>query len=234
MRSSLIVREDGHVIMRAENRYHLDVLVPLALEFVTFTHVPHLQLLLPFTIDFNGATATFYPASKVMVILVPITSTFAPDEEVPSATTTDKAQHIIPITTNSGPDELSSLIADAHELDLNSIGPPQAENKKPSEETKSEPLPFLQFTKEAYLKMLADDSNKEEASYGKLYEDLREFQLLKRQNPSIVAAPTIQEAAVASKARKQDFEKMLKKVGRNESCPCGSGKKFKTCHGKDS
>ena len=22
------------------------------------------------------------------------------------------------------------------------------------------------------------------------------------------------------------------KVGRNESCPCGSGKKFKHCHGK--
>ena len=24
-----------------------------------------------------------------------------------------------------------------------------------------------------------------------------------------------------------------KKVGRNDSCPCGSGKKYKHCHGKD-
>ena len=24
-----------------------------------------------------------------------------------------------------------------------------------------------------------------------------------------------------------------KKVGRNEPCPCGSGKKYKQCHGKD-
>ena len=24
-----------------------------------------------------------------------------------------------------------------------------------------------------------------------------------------------------------------KKVGRNEPCPCGSGKKFKQCHGKE-
>jgi preprotein translocase subunit SecA len=24
-----------------------------------------------------------------------------------------------------------------------------------------------------------------------------------------------------------------KKVGRNDPCPCGSGKKFKQCHGKD-
>ena len=23
------------------------------------------------------------------------------------------------------------------------------------------------------------------------------------------------------------------KVGRNDPCPCGSGKKFKNCHGKD-
>ena len=26
-------------------------------------------------------------------------------------------------------------------------------------------------------------------------------------------------------------EKSEKKVGRNEKCPCGSGKKFKHCHG---
>ena len=26
-------------------------------------------------------------------------------------------------------------------------------------------------------------------------------------------------------------KKLEKKVGRNEKCPCGSGKKFKHCHG---
>ena len=26
-------------------------------------------------------------------------------------------------------------------------------------------------------------------------------------------------------------QKNLRKVGRNEKCPCGSGKKFKHCHG---
>jgi len=25
---------------------------------------------------------------------------------------------------------------------------------------------------------------------------------------------------------------VLPKVGRNDPCPCGSGKKFKQCHGK--
>ena len=28
------------------------------------------------------------------------------------------------------------------------------------------------------------------------------------------------------------FVRDTRKVGRNEPCPCGSGKKFKQCHGK--
>ncbi len=28
------------------------------------------------------------------------------------------------------------------------------------------------------------------------------------------------------------FKRVEKKVGRNEPCPCGSGKKYKQCHGK--
>ena len=30
----------------------------------------------------------------------------------------------------------------------------------------------------------------------------------------------------------QPFVRKEKKVGRNEPCPCGSGKKYKQCHGK--
>ncbi len=38
---------------------------------------------------------------------------------------------------------------------------------------------------------------------------------------------------VTSRDKTKDFEKKedFKKVGRNEKCPCGSGKKFKHCHG---
>ncbi|MCK5667485.1 MAG: SEC-C domain-containing protein [Gammaproteobacteria bacterium] len=28
------------------------------------------------------------------------------------------------------------------------------------------------------------------------------------------------------------FVRGQKKIGRNEPCPCGSGKKYKRCHGK--
>lgn len=41
-------------------------------------------------------------------------------------------------------------------------------------------------------------------------------------------------AASANQQRQkvETFRRMEKKVGRNEPCPCGSGKKFKQCHGK--
>ena len=32
---------------------------------------------------------------------------------------------------------------------------------------------------------------------------------------------------------KQEPVKVAPKIGRNEPCPCGSGKKYKHCHGKD-
>jgi preprotein translocase subunit SecA len=32
--------------------------------------------------------------------------------------------------------------------------------------------------------------------------------------------------------RKVEPVRVEKKVGRNEPCPCGSGKKFKNCHGQ--
>src|SRR6476646_3490783 len=34
-------------------------------------------------------------------------------------------------------------------------------------------------------------------------------------------------------AVKQEPIKVAPKIGRNDPCPCGSGKKYKHCHGKD-
>ena len=47
------------------------------------------------------------------------------------------------------------------------------------------------------------------------------------------AAPlgAAQPAAQAAPAQ-QTVRRKLPKVGRNEACPCGSGKKYKHCHGK--
>ena len=36
----------------------------------------------------------------------------------------------------------------------------------------------------------------------------------------------------APKPAAQPAQRATPKVGRNEPCPCGSGKKYKQCHGK--
>ena len=44
--------------------------------------------------------------------------------------------------------------------------------------------------------------------------------------------PDSQQADAAQEAEQATFVRGQPKVGRNEPCPCGSGKKFKQCHGK--
>ena len=43
-----------------------------------------------------------------------------------------------------------------------------------------------------------------------------------------VEAKSAQEASETH----QPFVREGRKVGRNDQCPCGSGKKYKQCHGK--
>jgi preprotein translocase subunit SecA len=49
------------------------------------------------------------------------------------------------------------------------------------------------------------------------------------QSPTAGDAPGEAEPAAAPE---QPFVRDGKKVGRNEPCPCGSGKKYKQCHGR--
>ena len=46
------------------------------------------------------------------------------------------------------------------------------------------------------------------------------------------AARAAAEAAGQGRARPETFKRVEKKVGRNQPCPCGSGRKYKHCHGK--
>ena len=41
-----------------------------------------------------------------------------------------------------------------------------------------------------------------------------------------------EQQVVASNERDPDKPETWGKIGRNELCPCGSGKKYKHCHGK--
>ena len=52
------------------------------------------------------------------------------------------------------------------------------------------------------------------------------------QHASATAQDTESEADATSAEAAQPFVRQGPKVGRNEPCPCGSGKKYKHCHGK--
>ena len=49
----------------------------------------------------------------------------------------------------------------------------------------------------------------------------------------ITAALQANAAAREGAAPRQQQIVNAQKVGRNDACPCGSGKKFKSCHGKE-
>ena len=54
---------------------------------------------------------------------------------------------------------------------------------------------------------------------------------------SALAEPQAGEAPPAGQAQSErdktaPFIREMAKVGRNDPCPCGSGKKYKVCHGK--
>ena len=61
-----------------------------------------------------------------------------------------------------------------------------------------------------------DDLNEEQATYSKLYKDIRET-----------------TSATGTTTTAKSVKTQQQKVGRNDDCPCGSGKKFKKCHGKN-
>ncbi len=42
-----------------------------------------------------------------------------------------------------------------------------------------------------------------------------------------------QEELIKDQKKSHTFVREGRKIGRNEPCPCGSGKKYKNCHGRD-
>ena len=76
--------------------------------------------------------------------------------------------------------------------------------------------PLSEFKKEAFLLF--------EGLLAKIKNDLIKFLL----NLNIVVSSEDQDKEIE---KKKFTKKKDKKVGRNEKCPCGSGKKFKHCHG---
>jgi preprotein translocase subunit SecA len=71
---------------------------------------------------------------------------------------------------------------------------------------------------------------------GDTLERLFKFQLVRGERPEVeVETPRLQQMSLnrgeAATAPKQPIHRTEEKIGRNDPCPCGSGKKYKKCHG---
>ena len=73
--------------------------------------------------------------------------------------------------------------------------------------------------------VIKTNDNLEEASVQKT--DLSKTQTSRTEMAARAAA-----AGVSRRAKPETFKRTEQKVGRNAPCPCGSGKKYKQCHGK--
>ncbi len=62
--------------------------------------------------------------------------------------------------------------------------------------------------------------------------DLSKFEANKQESSQYGGAGEGQEQGSGQQGRKVQPVRVEKKVGRNDPCPCGSGKKYKSCHGK--
>ncbi|HOW37859.1 MAG TPA: SEC-C metal-binding domain-containing protein, partial [Bacillota bacterium] len=76
-----------------------------------------------------------------------------------------------------------------------------------------------------------------ETMVGNIQNDVTRFVLRAqvRQNTERVqvAKPTATISGKEDDSRKRQPVKVTQKVGRNDPCPCGSGKKYKHCHGQN-
>jgi len=107
--------------------------------------------------------------------------------------------------------------------------------------------PLVIYKMEAYdlFERLIYSINEEVSSYlmkGKLLinvnDNLKEAKEVKTDLSKTTASREEQARRAAAegvsvpRAKPETFVRTEKKVGRNDPCPCGSGKKFKQCHGK--
>ncbi|MBK5203418.1 MAG: preprotein translocase subunit SecA [Prolixibacteraceae bacterium] len=68
-------------------------------------------------------------------------------------------------------------------------------------------------------------------SNGLRHTDMSKYSTQKSDSPEITARKNAAEASQGAPHKTQPIH-VEKKIGRNDLCPCGSGKKYKNCHGR--
>lgn len=111
--------------------------------------------------------------------------------------------------------------------------------KDPKQEYKREAFEMftsmLERIKHEITTLLARVQLREENEVAEMEANMQQQQqqqAMEFNHPDVNATPSEAPQAADSKEAHTPFVRKEKKIGRNEPCPCGSGKKYKQCHGK--
>lgn len=110
--------------------------------------------------------------------------------------------------------------------------------KNPAQEYKRESFElFTQMLQRIKYEVVAALSKLEIATGKQIIEQQQLYQQsileLQCHHPEVIASQSTEKVAAITESESiQPFVRTQPKVRRNESCPCGSGRKYKQCHGK--
>jgi preprotein translocase subunit SecA len=110
--------------------------------------------------------------------------------------------------------------------------------KNPKQEYKREAFEMfgamLELVKHDTISILARIRIQSEQALAKMAEQRRKAEALQYQHAqaSALSQKPADESPTAAPDAVETFVRNTRKVGRNQACPCGSGKKFKQCHGR--
>ena len=112
---------------------------------------------------------------------------------------------------------------------------PQQEYKREGFEMFTDMLASMRFEVIKILARVQVRSEQDVAAVDELRRREQPMEFQHRDSAALTNAPAGGQAAGSggsTEASDQPFVREGRKVGRNEPCPCGSGKKYKQCHGK--
>jgi preprotein translocase subunit SecA len=108
--------------------------------------------------------------------------------------------------------------------------------KNPKQEYKREAFEMfgemLDQVKYDTISILSRVRIQSEQDVQRMEEERRRAQAMEFKHAAAPALSGEQQEAAAAAASPEPFVREGRKIGRNEPCPCGSGKKYKLCHGR--
>ncbi|MCB1667712.1 MAG: preprotein translocase subunit SecA [Porticoccaceae bacterium] len=107
---------------------------------------------------------------------------------------------------------------------------PRQEYKRESFELFQQMLGNIKHDTVRFLARVEIRQHEEVEQMERLQREARERQQLQMQHEEMSSIPS--ESPDAGVGTAQPFVREGQKVGRNDPCPCGSGKKYKQCHGR--